>query len=114
MLDRRRLKNGSKTDFTHVVYSNWFEKIMERTASEKTFKQQFRMKMSTFDKLVELVTLRWPAIHGKASLTSIEKYGGGIRKRVGLFLYVCAHGVAVNSMPTLFAKSSTNTWHVFD
>jgi hypothetical protein len=58
MLDRRRLKNGSKTDCTHGVYSNWFEKIMERTASEKTFKQQFRMKMSTFDKLVELVTLR--------------------------------------------------------
>eukprot|EP00475_Leptophrys_vorax_P022345 TRINITY_DN303_c0_g2_i5.p1 TRINITY_DN303_c0_g2~~TRINITY_DN303_c0_g2_i5.p1 ORF type:complete len:441 (-),score=60.18 TRINITY_DN303_c0_g2_i5:83-1405(-) len=114
-LDGRMLNRGrANTDAeTHVIYSNWFEVLMSHDVHPTVFKQQFRMDKDAFNQLVEIFKLKWRDVHGASSFTQIENYGGGIRKRLAVFLYICAHGMAVTTVQTLFAKSSTNVWHIF-
>jgi hypothetical protein len=52
-------------------------------------------------------------VHGESSFTQIQNCGG-VKKRLGVFVYVCAHGIATTTVQTLFAKSSTNVWHIFN
>ncbi len=52
-----RILNRGRGDIDcdcHVIYSGWFECLMESTVSPKVFKQQFRLSKSTFEKMVEM------------------------------------------------------------
>jgi hypothetical protein len=108
-LDGRLLNRGAGAHSqTHVVCTDWFDKMMSAEVSDKVFKQQFRMEKTTFDSLVEVIKEAWVFVHGKSSMTQIDNAGGGIRKRVAAFLYIVSHGLSVTTVQTMFGKSSTN------
>jgi hypothetical protein len=42
-----------------VIFSGWFECLMDDSISPKVFKQQFRLSKSTFVKMVNVFTKKW-------------------------------------------------------
>ena len=97
--------------YKRVIRTCWWESMdsIQHDLSGE-FRAVFRMSRSKFNALVDIVTERWPAVHGEHSALCSDFYPGGIRRKVAIAIHFLSIESGIRVTANQFGVSVAAAW----